>query len=951
MNDDRTFLWMYNNSYGELKMHIFDDVQQLNTKAKSIRLKLLQGSNDGLPIAVAKVPMDEYGSRFHALHSDGALQTELQSVGSAIKGTVIQKYIKSKGSKAWVVRAVWQDQKPAYAWVITDSNTVHTDTTSQETCTVVKSSTSTNCWPEPKQLAGKLAEALQLAHKIRLEMLAVDFLQDANGLWWMLQVKAFKLNTSTKKRQAKQQARGPMVMGDEQGRAQGQSKASNSKASNKLRSALHAGEGADLAREAAGGPQRLTFPWGQCCGDYCHQQLAKAAAAAHGEPEDNNSAKKVYFKVLLMDRFLQEDRKKENARRAKEESAKREKEEKEEKGEGVSDQNEDNGGDGANAGSPTKSRSPQRSRRGGGMDEAQADVETHQSASVRLNKHLHSLPRRDKNRQYNLVSVCGNCFGVYTERKRVHDALVEADSAVDEARKRDEKDKRVIEDKQKRSQRRKAERRKRCTEQESGNQQVSPQRDRFGIDDEDEAGEASHESSSSSGGLSSRRAPSNAAKAKLRRAKGMVARDPMDDLLDSARSNKASARSNKAGKTKGTTWRRKPQDLALHLGEDYEVKNHDGYEAANIVDREATRRLHGLAKALGEDNGEDDGEDDEDADWSDGAILGKKGAPSGKGAGQGILSFVDRVQSGAQDPYVEEEAAAVAAAVAAAAERERTELLPVTETTVINNKPQPTIRCGWGCGARLPAQALAAHEEDDCPLREVLCTFGCDAGNISAARLHEHQASCTHREVHCRLGCGLLFKAFEQGAHEAVGIGGGEDRHPCTKVHVQCQQCADTVPRGILHQHVTDECEMRIVDCAHRCGRRLICKRRSGHENSCTGSLPFVSISSLTCEKVFADDEGKEALLTQMRDSLAKGERVVLSAELRENNHSVEDCQLLLRALYMELRSGGGGPGGGGCCKDLGFVPDVLLEGGGPRGGGVAMLELTPPQETLTDQR
>ena len=34
--------------------------------------------------------------------------------------TAIQKYIKPKGPKAFIVRAVWRKNKPAYSWVITN---------------------------------------------------------------------------------------------------------------------------------------------------------------------------------------------------------------------------------------------------------------------------------------------------------------------------------------------------------------------------------------------------------------------------------------------------------------------------------------------------------------------------------------------------------------------------------------------------------------------------------------------------------------------------------------------------------------------------------------------------------------------------------------------------------------------------------------------------------------
>ena len=89
---------------------------------------------------------------------------------------------------------------------------------------------------------------------------------------------------------------------------------------------------------------------------------------------------------------------------------------------------------------------------------------------------------------------------------------------------------------------------------------------------------------------------------------------------------------------------------------------------------------------------------------------------------------------------------------------------------------------------------------------------------------------------------------------------------------------------------------------------------------------------------VFGDEAAKEALVLQARLALETGSRVLLSAELRENNRSVDDCKLMLRTLYIELRP---------FCVDQGFLPEVLLEGGGPRGGGVAMLEVKPSEALM----
>jgi len=74
-------------------------------------------------------------------------------------------------------------------------------------------------------------------------------------------------------------------------------------------------------------------------------------------------------------------------------------------------------------------------------------------------------------------------------------------------------------------------------------------------------------------------------------------------------------------------------------------------------------------------------------------------------------------------------------------------------------KVKVTVRCGWGCGARLAQDMLAKHETDECSLREVLCPQGCDVDYLVASKLTDHLAVCPRRLVMCPLGCGSEFAA------------------------------------------------------------------------------------------------------------------------------------------------------------------------------------------------
>ena len=240
------------------------------------------------------------------------------------------------------------------------------------------------------------------------------------------------------------------------------------------------------------------------------------------------------------------------------------------------------------------------------------------------------------------------------------------------------------------------------------------------------------------------------------------------------------------------------------------------------------------------------------------------------------------------------------------------------------------VRCGWDCGARLPMLQMSEHEDQHCVKREVLCPFGCESDRVTVEALTAHKAACRFRPVRCPLGCGESMAFHAKELHV---------RQLCPRRKVPCQLgCGKHVEIEARDKHEAGACANRIVACARGCGRSLRAALAPAHEEKCSGSAPLCSISSLKCAVVFGDEAAKEALVLQARLALETGSRVLLSAELRENNRSVDDCKLMLRTLYIELRP---------FCVDQGFLPEVLLEGGGPRGGGVAMLEVKPSEALM----
>ena len=92
-------------------------------------------------------------------------------------------------------------------------------------------------------------------------------------------------------------------------------------------------------------------------------------------------------------------------------------------------------------------------------------------------------------------------------------------------------------------------------------------------------------------------------------------------------------------------------------------------------------------------------------------------------------------------------------------------------------------------------------------------------------------------------------------------------------------------------------------------------------------SMPIEVFDTICCSSVFGDTRAKLALCNSVCACLEGSRRARLVAPFELNEMSLEDCRLVLRSLYLELRA---------VCADKGFFPDVPILNGQPT------LELLP---------
>ncbi|KAK2964553.1 hypothetical protein BLNAU_469 [Blattamonas nauphoetae] len=120
---------------------------------------------------------------------------------------ILQRFILAKGPNPWFLRCLWKANQGPQAWTVTGKGRYSDDTEGDFRkrfsvctdialgCSVVKAAGS-SC-QEPFSLTEGIARYVQRQHGIHFSELAADYMKDANGKWWFLQVKGFKVSEET----------------------------------------------------------------------------------------------------------------------------------------------------------------------------------------------------------------------------------------------------------------------------------------------------------------------------------------------------------------------------------------------------------------------------------------------------------------------------------------------------------------------------------------------------------------------------------------------------------------------------------------------------------------------------------------------------------------------------------------------------------------------------------
>ncbi|OQS00036.1 hypothetical protein THRCLA_21768 [Thraustotheca clavata] len=187
---------VYSNSEHMIKTHVYPSksaVEQDTTRI--VRLLVRRPSR-----FCAVVKIFEPATQTNKLELLETKQEVLRAIKALLLATSgvfgIQEFIPSKSQKlSMLVRCAWHNNKSTnnIAWVLTDSVHSIVNTHDAQACRIDKV-VSSSSWGKPRELTQGLANDLTIATSLKFQSLVADFVQDDEGSWWCLQVKAFRLS-------------------------------------------------------------------------------------------------------------------------------------------------------------------------------------------------------------------------------------------------------------------------------------------------------------------------------------------------------------------------------------------------------------------------------------------------------------------------------------------------------------------------------------------------------------------------------------------------------------------------------------------------------------------------------------------------------------------------------------------------------------------------------------
>ncbi|KDO34233.1 hypothetical protein SPRG_19071 [Saprolegnia parasitica CBS 223.65] len=198
-------LWLYSDKSGVIRKSIgFVDTQVMD------KLGNRRFEND--PVVLFKEPVVMKAGLGHVVSGNHVKLLSTIELRSALTKAVgspvtfaLQKYVKPRGPKAFLVRAIYKAGKAPTGWMINNKAPFQTQdgnaapdvrrfcasTGVYDACSFVK--LSERACTDVYDINLRIVKYLEQALRVALELFAADFIKDDFGQWWLIQVKAFQL--------------------------------------------------------------------------------------------------------------------------------------------------------------------------------------------------------------------------------------------------------------------------------------------------------------------------------------------------------------------------------------------------------------------------------------------------------------------------------------------------------------------------------------------------------------------------------------------------------------------------------------------------------------------------------------------------------------------------------------------------------------------------------------
>ena len=136
------------------------------------------------------------------LVSSKDLQQMISGILQSKTMTVIQKFVKANGPKAFICRTCWEKNGKSHAYIITNKMDYYSDMSCPDyqkyccipkirnSCTIVRTSKGKQFTEALTQIQNILSYLYKSFH-VSFEQFVADFIKDESENWWLVNVKAF----------------------------------------------------------------------------------------------------------------------------------------------------------------------------------------------------------------------------------------------------------------------------------------------------------------------------------------------------------------------------------------------------------------------------------------------------------------------------------------------------------------------------------------------------------------------------------------------------------------------------------------------------------------------------------------------------------------------------------------------------------------------------------------